>query len=47
MVALVTDDDESMEEVQEEEEEHTEMDSESEIGLLSAVGKLKSGSGER
>jgi hypothetical protein len=47
MVALVTDDDQSMEEVQEEEEEHTELESESETGLLSAVGKLKSESGER
>jgi len=43
MVALVTDDDQSMEEVQEEEEEQTEQ---SEIET-SAVGMLKSESGER
>jgi len=43
MVALVTDDDQSMEEVQEEEEEQTER---SEIET-SAVGMLKSESGER
>ena len=45
MVALVTDDDQSMEEVQEEEEEQTQMDSESEtetgLSSSSAVGKLK------
>mmetsp|Transcript_29588 Transcript_29588/g.46476 ORF Transcript_29588/g.46476 Transcript_29588/m.46476 type:complete len:627 (+) Transcript_29588:428-2308(+) len=47
MVALVTDDDQSMEEVQEGEEEQTELESEIETGLSSAVGMLKSDSGER
>jgi len=47
MVALVTDDDQSMEEVREGEEEQTELDSEIETELSSAVGMLKSDSGER
>mmetsp|Transcript_32228 Transcript_32228/g.54993 ORF Transcript_32228/g.54993 Transcript_32228/m.54993 type:complete len:598 (+) Transcript_32228:374-2167(+) len=47
MVALVTDDDESMEEVQEGEEEQTELESEIETGSSSAVGMLKSESDER
>ena len=47
MVALVTDDDQSMEEVHEGEEEKTELESEIESELSSAVGRLKSESGER
>ena len=47
MVALVTDDDESMEEVQEGEEEQTELESEIVTGPSSAVGMLKSESDER
>jgi len=47
MVALVTDDDESMEEVQEGEEEQTELESEIETRPSSAVGMLKSESDER
>lgn len=46
MVALVTDDDQSMEEVQEGEEEKTELESEIESGS-SSVGRLKSESDER
>lgn len=42
MVALVTDDDQSMEEVREEEEEQIEMESGSQSGISSSVGQLKS-----
>ena len=42
MVALVTDDDQSMAEVREDEEEQTEMESGSESGISSSLGKLKS-----
>jgi hypothetical protein len=42
MVALVTDDDQSMEEVREEEEEQIEMESGSQSGITSSVGQLKS-----
>lgn len=42
MVALVTDDDQSMEEVREEEEEQIEMESGSQPGISSSLGQLKS-----